>query len=194
MGHNDLGPGFVKLRVETPDFIHTNTFEVLYNTTPVTGFQPTLTLRNGSTGLSASAVLEDWKAVWKLFYASSCTLLDATFWNIFDPEDGPVWIWTTNIGQAGDPTVGTYDPTCQVQVTYKTFFNNLGRVVFPGAAITDVNLRTNSADFSGRLSTLSGYLTAGDCAWRARSGGSPYRTLWSSTKTNDVLRKKFLNM
>jgi hypothetical protein len=193
MTEYSLAPGFVRLRYTGSSIEHIQTLPVNVNGLPTISEDPTFNLKGLGTKLMSEAV-DEYVDVLKGMFSNTVTINDAEFWYQPEPEDDPYWIFTHPVGVTGTAATASV-PERQSVISYRS---GLGHNAFhyemevtgdiPGSQ------RQNFPTTKTYVNALNTYLVGSTSFITARDGGFLIVPIWWTTKNNDALRKKILNL
>jgi hypothetical protein len=152
---------------------------------------PDLVTKNGSTITLAAAVTE-LLAVVRPFFHTSIDFIAAEAWFTPTLSSDPIWVYTHAIGLAGlSATAVTF--MSQTVLSFRTLLGGIAKIYFMEASVS-INTRASFPFGAGPTTNLANYATGGTSIWRGRDDSVLVVPMWQTTKTNDAIRKKRLNM
>lgn len=193
MTHNSLSPGFVRLRYLGSSLTHIQTIPVIPVGVPVIGDEPDFATKS-TVNKTMSECIDAYVNVFKAVMGPTVTIVDAEFWYQATPEDDPYWVFTYPIGVVG--TSGTASvPERQSVISYRTgqgglAFHYMMEVNGSIAGSQRQNFPTNST----AVNAVNAFLVGTDSFFVGRDGAFFITPVWWTTKNNDAIRKKVLNL
>lgn len=187
---NSLWPGFVKLKYISNGHIHYQVLPVQPDG-PEAGVEPSFLLRNGVDNVLMSTAVDAYIALIDNFFPASTNFVLAEYWNIANVGDDPVFFYAYLIGAVGvnaSPSVENE----QIVITLRSNVGGILKLYYMEGSFS-VNLVDDYPFSNVAVGALADYLVDPSTGWVcARDGGFPISPLRMTTKTNDVLRKKYL--
>jgi len=191
---NSISPGYVKLfydnLVGTVNFRHTAVIPV----TPEDegGGVWTLQRRGGGTNIALPDAMDEYVALVKGIVNASTTFTVAELWSKPTPESDPMFIELYEIGVVGTDG-GSASAANQMTLTFRSTEGGTGRTVVMGTVVLP-NQSFLPPSWTGAtgIGEIADYVCAADTWVTCRDGGFAYAPIRAMTKTNDVVRRKFL--
>lgn len=190
MAHS-LAPGFIEVTYTVSALLHKMRVPVQPDVGWGVGLEPNLVTKNGAS-ISLSAAMTELLAVVRPFFHTSVDFLAADAW--FTPTGGtdPIWVYTHPLGVQGtSSTVATF--MSQVVMSFRTLIGGIAKIYMMEASVT-INNRVSYPFGAGSSTNLATYMTGSTSIWRGRDDSVLVVPMWQTTKTNDAIRKKRLNM
>lgn len=190
---NSLAPGFAKISYVQNLLTHVKTIPLLPSGTITPGVEPSVMTYAG-TPITFSAAIDALIALMQPIYGADTSFSSAEFWSQPLSTDNPVWVFTHPIGEVGTATGASADKVQSV-MTFRTGIGGLYRdyqMEISGDVPADLHVFYPFS--AGPFANLAAYLT-GTTSWTyARDGSRLIVPVAFTTKVNDALRKKRLNL
>lgn len=188
MGNKALAPGYIRLTYSGVLFPHHAVLPVNFNAVPEVGEEPTLK-NKGGTGQLASEALDDYLALYKVFFHSTTKFGNSEVHTV-DPETGEdTFIYAWNAGVVGTNS-GANIPMGEFVMTLKDTNGFLSKVYGMEGALAVNAKYLPPYDSITPLNDLEDYL-CGDSGWvYGRHNTYPQFSISVITKINDALRKQ----
>lgn len=189
MAVNTLAPGFVKLHYIGPQNIqHTMTFGVLNDNFALA--IPTIKTKDGSS-VPINTAVAALVTILKALVAATVTFQDFDLWSKPTPTDDPVWLYNGSLAVVG--TNGTASvANSQLVASYRSGAGGNGKIYLLEQSYPVNNLYKPAAYGDASKLALANYLIGSSCMVYARDNGFPVTVPRMMTKTNDVMRKRFV--
>lgn len=191
MAINDISPGFVIITYSLALRIHKMTLPVR-PVTPDPLITGNLLENNSGTPVSLGGSVDALIAIIKGFFNTGAEFVSAELWSKPTPADNPLFIESYAIGVVGtSPTATQTDG--QAVLTHRTTGGGLHRLYLMESSFV-ANTRETAPFVSGALNTLSQYMR-GNAGWiTGRDNARLSAPIAFTTKVNDALRKRRLNL
>lgn len=192
MATNDLSPAFIKLRYAVSSRVHYATYQVEPEGVPVPGVEPQVRRKDGTPTLMSTAVVA-WVNVIKASFFTSSDFQSAEMWYKATPTGDPIFIYSISLGTVGSSVTATR-VSGQYTQTFRTVGGSVMRIMLmePAAALTDA---VDSFPYSaGTNKNISDFILGATNWIKGRDDTWPVTGMRTILKTNDALRKKFLNI
>jgi len=189
MATNCLAPGYIKLFYSSNAHDHVQTIPVK----PASVGANFHVLTKDNTNIDMAAAIASFYDVWKPFFFTDDALTGYEQYTQADCASAPVFQGAATLTGFPGTSGGGSTPWSEADFTFKAAAGGRGLVKLLEANIAvDVKqaLNTFSAD---RVADLRDWLVGTDSWFLARDGSYLSRPINYVTKTNDALRKKFLN-
>lgn len=193
MAHNSLYPGFVKIQYTHTGLVHTMVLPVEPQSGWVVGSEPSLEQNDGTFQPLGDAV-DAFILILKAGFHSATEFLAAEAWFYDSVTSDPQWVFTHPIAVPGTHATAA-TPAGQAVISFRTSFGGNYRLYWmePAGAISTGG--RNSWPFgAGTQTNVANYLMGNDGWVIGRDGGKLVIPIWNTTKINDALRKKRLNI
>lgn len=191
MAVHSLSPGFIELQYTYSNLLHKMRIPVTPATGWATGVQPDLVRKNG-TNVAMNTAIDELIALLRPLFQNTTEFTKAEAWFYPTGAADPIWVWTYAIGLLGS-NVGTNVVSSQMVVSFRSLVGGLAKIYLMEGVFTP-NVRNSYPFGAGNLTNLTNYMIGGTSFWYARDNGALIVPIWSSSKTNDKLRKLRLNM
>jgi len=127
-------------------------------------------------------------------FGAAVTIVDAEFWYQPTPEDDPYWVYTYPVGEVGSSASASV-PERQSVISYRTGEGGIAfhylmeiRGDVPGSQ------RQNFPTGNTPVNDLNSFLVGTNSFQVGRDGGFFITPVWWTTKNNDAIRKRVLNL
>lgn len=191
MGVNSLAPGFVKIKYGTAGNQSTMTLPVKPVSPQPGTFANQVDTADG-TPATLSVIIDDFVALIVPFFGTDVSFGSAELWSKPLPESDPVFVEAINLDTNGT-NAGTTDRTLQAVMTHRSSNGGLHRLYLIGI-VGEPDVRDLAPFDSNAGQALSDYLISGSSFIFARDNGRLFAPIAFTTKTNDTLRKKRLDL
>lgn len=186
---NDLDPGYIKLFYSSNGHGHEMVIPVRYDGTPTPGTEPNV-LQSGGTPQAVTAALTAFITVIKPYIHTSGSFTGFECYKKLAGSD-PVFLYGNDLAIAGTGVTAA-TPYGQVVFTFRTSVGGILKI-YVMEPITAPNTRSPIRTTSGApLGALATYMLGATALPVGRDEGVPIFGMWSTSKVNDALRKKFL--
>lgn len=187
---NSRAPAFVIIQYQRTGLLkpHSKSFTVLPASAPVVGSEPTI-MRKGGVAQGFGDMINDYVTVWLPLVAQDMSILQADFWSQPLPSDDPQFVYTVPIDTLG--TSATNHRVAQQEVF--TFRSQNGGVMRHFSMETPAPENTVIfPPFSGAAGAYVDYCTGDNSPFYARDNSYLSSVTSYKTKTNDVLKRKYI--
>lgn len=190
MSHS-LAPGFVKLYYTFSTLTHVMTIPVTYSGTPEPGEEPFFVMNDGDVTAMVSAV-NTLMPLLRANFAATTEFNRAEAW--YKPTDtaDPVWIYTHSIGLPGTNATANV-LTEQAVISFRTSAGG-NKFLYLMEAPYAANIVDPFPFTTVPIANLCTYLTGNDGWIVGRDDGKLVVPIRLTTKLNDALRRKRLNV
>jgi len=186
MARHSIAPGYLKIRYNGDNFIHSQTLPVRFDEVPTPGTEPTLLTLSGA-GLLVTVAFADYLPVVTGLMAEDSRLIAAEVHAYDDVTEVDQFIYGFSIDQPGLNGAVVAQPAVQLTMSFKTILGNLYRwYLMEPSVLTGVN----STDFStpATITDLRDYFFSPTCFIWGRDGNEMFSPIRYRTKVNDALR------
>lgn len=193
MTHNALSPGFIRLRYTGFSLTHWQTIPVDPGGAIIVGQEPTIAT-NSAGNLDMGTVIDEYVEVIKVLFGNTVTFVDAEYWSQPLPDDDPIWVYTHPVGVVGTNATASA-PERQHVISYRTTLGGMAfHYLMEVSGGIAGSLRQNFPTTSAGTNALNAYLLGTTGFFKGRDGGKFITPVWFTTKNNDAIRKRLLNL
>lgn len=189
MAVNTLAPGFVKLHyIGAQNIQHTMTFGVLNDNFALA--IPTIKTKDGSS-VAINTAVSAFVTILKALMAASVTFQDFDLWSKPTPTDDPIWLYNGSLAVVGTNAAATV-ANSQLVASYRSGAGGNGKIYLLEQSYAVNNVYKPTAYGDAAKLALANYLIGTSSMVYARDNGFPVSVPRMMTKTNDVMRKRFV--
>lgn len=190
MAEHDISPGFVKIRYGKTGQKHTATIPCKPVGIPTAGVDPNLTTYSGSVLFSTA--MDAWANMIAAAFPPTHSFDSASFWYKPTDDDDPVWIWEHTFTGIIGTGAATDHPAAEGIMTFRTALGGLMKLYFLGIVLAVDSVQSPSAGLSNPYDDIFPF-AVGTSSWiYGRDDAKLIGLITLKTKTNDVLRRKYL--
>lgn len=188
---NSLSPGYLEVKYTYSNLLHRMRIPVQPAAGWVIGTEPSV-VDNGGNNVILTTAMNNFLTPFRAMFANTTEVVSTDAW--FYPLDvnNPVWVYTLLHGVQGTNT-GTNTPSSQMTVSFRTSLGGIAKLVMLEGVFTP-NVRNSYPFGAGALTTLMNQMLGTGGIWRGRDGGKLVSPIWSTSKTNDAVRKVRLSL
>lgn len=191
MAVHSLAPGFIEVQYTFSNLLHKMRIPVIPSVGWATGVQPNLVRKNGADVLMGVAV-DELVVLLRPLFANTTEFTKAEAWFYPTGANDPIWVYTHAIGLTGT-NAGANVASSQIVISFRSLVGGIAKLYLMEGVFTP-NVRNSYPFGAGPTTNLTNYMIGATSWWYARDNGALIVPLWSSSKTNDKLRKIRLNM
>jgi hypothetical protein len=191
MAQNSLDPGFLILYYTRSSLYHRAVYQIAFAGTPTPGVEPNILDVTGDA-IGSSTAVTAWITLIKARFNSDTTFTGYEVWSKASPSSDPIFIYGDDYAVVGT-NVNNALSMGQVCLSFRTVGGGVMKLYFmesTSAANQKIACRVGAADWGSTVTFV-----LGDGAWMyGRDDERALSGIWITTKTNDALRKRRLNL
>lgn len=190
MARNSLSPGYLKIKYTSNAHPHVMTLPV--NPVAPAGASTMLTDSSAAPQLWTSAVA-DIVLILKALLKTTASIDSAEVWTQATPTSVPIFQASVAVGVAGTSSAATVQWS-QLAFSFRTAAGGRAKfVVLEGVNAVDNKYPAPLYAGNAAMQAVDSYLTGASCVVWGRDNAYIASGIQAVVKTNDALRKKFLN-
>lgn len=190
MARNSLSPGFLRIKYTSNGHNHVMTLPV----------NPSTPAGAGTQLIDSSAALQLWTSavadivlILKALLKTTDTISSAEIWTQATPTSVPIFQASTTVGVNGTSAAATV-PWSQLAFSFRTTAGGRAKfVVLEGVNAVDFKYAAPLYSGNAAMQAVDTYLTGASSVVWGRDNHYIASGIQAVTKTNDALRKKYLN-
>jgi len=188
---NSLSPGYLEVKYTFSSLLHRMRIPVQPSPGWVIGTEPNV-VQNDGTSVTLTAAMNAFLTPFRALFANTMEIISTDAWFYPTGVDNPVWVYTLLHGLLGT-NVGANVTSSQMTVSFRTNAGGVAKLVMIEGVFTP-NVRNSYPFGAGALTTLMNQMLGTGGIWRGRDGGKLVTPIWSTSKTNDAVRKIRLSL